>query len=64
LPVTSDEPLKRELEDFVDAIRQRREPAVTGEDGRRALALAQEISHRMILTTSAVGSTPQANQHT
>jgi predicted dehydrogenase len=53
VPVTSDEPLKRELEDFVDAIRQQREPAVTGEDGRRALALAQEISHRMVLTTTA-----------
>jgi predicted dehydrogenase len=53
VPVTSDEPLKRELEDFVDAIRQQRAPAVTGEDGRRALALAQEISHRMVLTTTA-----------
>jgi predicted dehydrogenase len=50
--VTSDEPLKRELEDFVDAIRQRRAPAVTGEDGRRALALAQEITERMVLTTT------------
>jgi predicted dehydrogenase len=52
VPVTSAEPLKRELEDFVEAIRQQRAPAVTGEDGRRALALAQEISHRMVLTTN------------
>jgi predicted dehydrogenase len=51
--VASDEPLKRELEDFVDSIRTRRRPQVTGEDGRRALALAQEISHQMVLTTNA-----------
>jgi predicted dehydrogenase len=53
VPVISDEPLKRELEDFVGAIRDRRLPEVTGEDGRRALALAQEISERMVLTTTA-----------
>jgi len=53
VPVTSEEPLKRELEDFVDAIRQRRAPQVTGEDGRRALALAQEITQQMVLTTDA-----------
>jgi predicted dehydrogenase len=51
VPVTSDEPLKLELQDFVDAIRDRRPPQVTGEDGRRALALAQDISHQMVLTT-------------
>ena len=39
--VASDEPLKCELEDFVDSIRTRRPPQVTGEDGRRALSLAQ-----------------------
>jgi predicted dehydrogenase len=52
VPVTADEPLKRELEDFVDAIRNRRAPHVTGEDGRRALALAQEITQQMVLTTA------------
>jgi predicted dehydrogenase len=50
--VTKDEPLKRELEDFVEAIRSRRVPQVTGEDGRRALALAQEITEPMVLTTA------------
>ena len=39
----NEEPLKRELADFVDAIVSRRAPRVTGEAGRRALALAQEI---------------------
>ena len=38
--VANEEPLKRELADFVDAVRERRAPAVTGEDGLRALALA------------------------
>jgi predicted dehydrogenase len=50
--VTSDEPLRRELEDFVEAIRQRRAPMVGGRDGRRALALAQEISERMVLAST------------
>ena len=47
LDVTNEEPLKRELADFVDAVASRRAPAVTGEDGRRALALAQQITDRM-----------------
>jgi predicted dehydrogenase len=34
------EPLKRELESFVDAVRTGSDPAVTGEDGLRALRLA------------------------
>jgi predicted dehydrogenase len=47
LEVTNEEPLKRELADFVDAVVSRRAPAVTGEDGRRALALASQIVDRM-----------------
>ena len=47
LPVTREEPLKRELVDFVYAVRDRRRPLVTGEDGRRALALAQAIADKM-----------------
>jgi predicted dehydrogenase len=42
--VPNEEPLKRELADFVDAVRSRRPPLVTGEQGRRALALAQRIT--------------------
>ena len=45
--VTAEEPLKRELADFVDAVVSRRPPAVTGEDGRRALALAQQITDKI-----------------
>jgi len=47
LPVANEEPLKRELEDFVDAVVSRRPPEVTGEQGRRALALAQQITDKM-----------------
>jgi predicted dehydrogenase len=47
IDVVSEEPLKRELADFVDAVRSRRAPVVTGEAGRRALALAQEITDKM-----------------
>jgi predicted dehydrogenase len=47
LDVERDEPLKRELEDFVAAVRDRRPPAVPGDDGRAALALAAEIVEQM-----------------
>jgi predicted dehydrogenase len=51
LPVTSEEPLKRELEDFIAAVRHGRAPGVTGRDGRRALALAQRITEQMMSVT-------------
>jgi predicted dehydrogenase len=47
MAVPNEEPLKRELADFVDAVRSRRPPLVTGEQGRRALALAQRITEAM-----------------
>jgi predicted dehydrogenase len=47
LPVTREEPLKRELADFVQAVRDRRRPLVAGEDGLRALKLAQAIADKM-----------------
>jgi predicted dehydrogenase len=45
--IQKDEPLRAELGDFVDAVREGRAPLVSGEDGRRALALAQRIVERM-----------------
>jgi predicted dehydrogenase len=47
LPVTHEEPLARELADFVDAVKTKRAPLVTGEEGRRALALAQAITDKI-----------------
>jgi predicted dehydrogenase len=47
IEVVSEEPLKRELADFVEAIVERRSPLVPGADGRRALGLAQQITDKM-----------------
>ena len=43
LPVESVDPLTRELSDFREAVRTRREPLVSGEAGRDALALAERV---------------------
>jgi predicted dehydrogenase len=48
--IKREEPLKRELEDFVEAIRSKRPPLVTGEQGRAALALAERVVERMEIT--------------
>jgi predicted dehydrogenase len=45
--VANEEPLKRELADFVAAVRDKRDPGVTGADGLRALELAQRITDAM-----------------
>jgi len=47
LDVVNEEPLKRELADFVEAVVARRAPVVTGEAGRRALSVAQAIVDKM-----------------
>ncbi len=47
LPVNQRPPLQDELAAFVDAIRTKRPPLVTGEDGRAALALALKIEQTM-----------------
>jgi predicted dehydrogenase len=50
VPVANEEPLKRELVDFVDAIVSKRTPLVDGQQGRRALALAQRITDKMTVS--------------
>jgi predicted dehydrogenase len=55
LEVARDEPLKLELEDFVDAVRTKRPPRVTGHDGRRALDLARRITSYIERGASHVG---------
>jgi predicted dehydrogenase len=47
LEVVNDEPLRRELVDFVEAVRNGREPSVTGRAGRDALELATRIAEKM-----------------
>jgi predicted dehydrogenase len=43
LPAPQVEPLRAELESFVDAVRTRREPKTSGATGRAALELAQRV---------------------
>jgi predicted dehydrogenase len=47
LDVPNQEPLQRELADFVAAIQDRRPPLVPGDQGRRALALAQAVTDKI-----------------
>jgi predicted dehydrogenase len=49
IPLRGDgaEPLRRELENFRDAVRGQGPPAVSGQDGRAALALALAIEERI-----------------
>ncbi len=47
LDVVRDEPLRRELADFVDAARTGRPAAVPAQAGRAALALATRIAEQM-----------------
>ena len=46
-PVTSGEPLRLEIQSFLDSVRTRRQPHVTARQGRDALALALEIQSTM-----------------
>jgi predicted dehydrogenase len=47
IEVANEEPLRRELEDFVDAVLTRRAPGVSGRAGRDALALASRVAEKM-----------------
>ncbi len=47
MSVEHEEPLRREMIDFVAAARNGGQPAVTGEQGRRALAVATRIVEKM-----------------
>ena len=54
-PVVQGEPLRLEIESFLDAVRTRREPFVTARKGRDALALALEIQSAMITHAHRAG---------
>jgi predicted dehydrogenase len=51
VPVANEEPLKRELADFVQAAATGRPPQVDGRQGRLALELAERITERMTTDT-------------
>jgi predicted dehydrogenase len=44
VPIAREEPLKLELQHFVDSVRQQRDPLVTGEAAKQALEVAMEIT--------------------
>jgi predicted dehydrogenase len=44
VPIERDEPLKLELQHFVESVRLRRDPLVTGEAAKQALEVAMEIT--------------------
>jgi len=47
VPIAKEEPLKLELQDFVQCVRARRTPVVSGESAKRALDLALEITRQI-----------------
>jgi predicted dehydrogenase len=47
LPIERDEPLKLELQHFIDSVRHHRDPLVTGEAGKQALEVAMEITQQI-----------------
>jgi predicted dehydrogenase len=47
VPIAKDEPLKLELQSFVDCVREKQTPLVSGESAKRALDLAFEITRQI-----------------
>ncbi|MGD0060144.1 MAG: Gfo/Idh/MocA family oxidoreductase [Verrucomicrobiia bacterium] len=47
VPIERDEPLKLELQNFIDSIRLHRDPLVTGEAAKQALEVAMEITKQI-----------------
>ena len=47
VPIAKDEPLKLELQDFVNCVREKHAPVVSGESAKRALDLAFEITRQI-----------------
>lgn len=47
VPIAKDEPLKLELKHFVECVRERQTPKVSGEAGRQALEVALEITRQV-----------------
>lgn len=58
VPIDRVEPLQLELESFVACVRDRRRPLVSGEDGREALWVAEEIRRRLQPDGAGSGGPP------
>jgi predicted dehydrogenase len=54
VPIEKDEPLKRELHDFVKCAKAHRTPVVSGESARKALELAIEITRQIKAVTDGL----------
>lgn len=55
LPVENAEPLRLELEAFLDSVRHHKPALVTGEDGKRALELALQVSDKIAEHARKIG---------
>jgi len=55
VPVETGEPLRLEIESFLNAVRNRTKPLVSAEDGRAALALALEINQAIAAHATRTG---------
>lgn len=47
LPIEKEEPLKKELESFLDCVRDNKKPIVSGEEGKQALEVALSIVEKI-----------------
>jgi predicted dehydrogenase len=47
VPIAKEEPLKLELQHFVNCVRERQTPMVSGESAQRAMDLAFEITRQV-----------------
>ena len=59
VPTEPGEPLRLEIESFLEAVRTRSTPRVSGEDGRAALALALDINKAIADHAERAGLSPQ-----
>ena len=55
VPIAKEEPLKLELQSFVECVRAHRTPLVSGESAKRALDLALEITRQIKAAVAAEG---------
>ncbi len=54
LPIEKEEPLKKELESFIDCVREDKKPIVSGEEGKQALEVALSIIQKIWKTPQQI----------